>query len=102
VGWLYYEDVQAQKLANTDISNPAARGARAAATTSGSYLRKVPLVGGLLDSMLNDPVTNVTSGNVTSTLESIGSGGVTDQGISATTVATGGLNKVWGGIKSIL
>lgn len=63
---------------STDISNPIARGARGVATTSGSYLNKVPVVGEYVDKALNGPVIDVTSGNVKGTIYSATSGGLSD------------------------
>jgi uncharacterized protein YidB (DUF937 family) len=82
VGYLYYLRQKAAQLASSDISSPIARGARYGAGLTDSVVSKIPWIGKYLVAggkpVFEAPLTNVTSGNVGDTVESIASGGVTD------------------------
>ncbi len=76
--WYTKKRAQNIAMANSQVSNPVARGVGTVTTASGSVLHGVPVVGGALDTMLNRPAQNVLSGDVHATVGSILTGGVSD------------------------
>jgi hypothetical protein len=75
--YIYRRREQAMAAAGTQ-ENILVRGVNTVTSKSGSYLGKVPVVGGLVDKVINQPARNVTSGNWTEALSSAATGGFSD------------------------
>jgi hypothetical protein len=76
--WYTKKRAQNVAMANSQVSNPVARGVNTATNVSSSVLHGIPVAGGALDTMLNRPAQNVLSGDVHATAGSILTGGASD------------------------
>lgn len=77
VAYLYVRHEKALAAQQTQVGGIGGTAGKIA-TGSGSYIRRVPLVGDYLDSAINAPVTNVVSGNTSATVKSVLTGGLSD------------------------
>jgi hypothetical protein len=75
---LFKRNAVATATSSTTLSNSIARGADTVARTSGNYLDRAGMAGRMVDTALNRPITNVTSGDWRAAAGSALTGGGSD------------------------